>query len=145
MRHTRPKASSFYSPNPDLILLPVKVRHAALQGETTIAYISLVEIEQFKEIKDTPPYRSTIILQGGRVIESLHGISSIRDRIRQGELVREDFRIRTKSAAAVTGLDSSELLSLPGCTCFLKDLLQRLFRWPARPGVLTGVIFPLLL
>lgn len=109
--------------NPDLILLPVKVRHAALQGETTIAYISLNEVEQFKETKDNPPYRSTIVLQGGRVIESLHGVSSLRERIRQGELVREDFRIRRKSAAAVTGLDSSELLSaLPGCTCFLKDL-----------------------
>ncbi|NLX90037.1 MAG: hypothetical protein GXZ07_00330 [Firmicutes bacterium] len=121
--------------SPDLILLPVKVRQAALQGETTIAYISLTEIENLQEIKDNPPYKSAILLHGGRVIKSLHGVSSLRERIRQGELVGEDFRSRRKSTAAVTGLDSSELLSaLPGCTCFLKDLFTAVVSLAAKAG-----------
>lgn len=109
--------------NPDLVLLPVRVRKAAQQGETTIAYVNLHQIERFTEIRDNPPYKSVIVFQGGRVLENLYGISTLRERIRQGELVRDDFMRRSKRTVAMTGLDSAELLSaLPGCTCFLKDL-----------------------
>ncbi len=114
--------------SPDLVLLPVRVRKAALQGETTIAYINLPQIDHFTETAESPPYRSAIVFQGGRIVESMHGIATLRERARQGEQVREDFLCRNKNAVAERGLDSSELFSvLPDCRCLLKDLFVKFF------------------
>ena len=109
--------------NSDLVLLPIKIRRAAEHGETTIAYINLHQIERLEEIGDGLPYRSMVVFQGGRILKSLYTVSTLRERVRQGELVQGDFVGRNKRMVAMAGLDSAELISaLPGCTCFLKDL-----------------------
>ncbi len=117
--------------NHDLILLPVKVRSAAVPGELTIGYISMVEIEAIKECDvddERTPWLSVISFRGiDYRLKTLNSTNTLRDRRLQGTHVRNHYIAkRNQTYPAHPGLNQAAILSqIPNCDCALLDIYMR--------------------
>lgn len=114
--------------NDDLILVPVKTRAQIAQGETTIGYILLLQVDDVEAYQgaDDEPYLSVINFKNGSVIYTLNTVETLRDKIRQGEQVRRHLLVRRSKGTANKGL-TTEDINLPHCECLLLDLFTELF------------------
>lgn len=113
--------------NDDLILVPVKTRAAIAQGETTIGYFSLLQVDDVEAYQaDAEPHLSSINFKNGSVLYTLNTVETLRDKIRQGEQVRRHLLKRRSKGIANKGLTTEDIL-LPHCECLLLDLFTELF------------------
>jgi len=113
--------------NDDLILVPVKTRVAIAQGETTIGYFSLLQVDDVEAYQaDGEPYLSSINFRNGSVLHTLNTVETLRDKIRQGEQVRRHLLERRSKIIANKGLMMEDII-LPNCNCLLLDIFTELF------------------
>lgn len=120
--------------NDDLILVPVKTRAAIAQGETTIGYFSLLQVDDVEAYQaDDEPHLSSINFKNGSVLYTLNTVETLRDKIRQGEQVRRHLLKRRSKGIANKGLTSEDIL-LPHCECLLLDLFTELLHINPREG-----------
>ncbi len=131
-----------------LVLLPVKVREGATLGETTVGYINLLHIEGIAETcptgadstaaassevpvrngGDQANCRSRINCHGPIIIHSLNTASTLKQKLRQGETIREEILNRHKLLApqehSFCGLSREALRQLlPSCDCLLRSIM----------------------
>lgn len=112
--------------NDDLILVPVKTRAAIAQGESTIGYFSLLQVDDVEAYQaDDEPYLSSINFKNGSVLYTLNTVETLRDKIRQGEQVRRHLLKRRSKGIANKGLTTEDIL-LPHCECLLLDLFTEM-------------------
>ena len=136
-----------------LVLLPVKVRDGDRLGETTVGYLNFLQVEGMEEATSAgagapaaespgPPLRnggdrsscrSRINCRGHVIIHSLNTVSTIKAKLRQGELMREESAGRQKLLSApgqpFTGLSGAVLQGLlPSCDCFLNNIMLLLLK-----------------
>ena len=112
-----------------LVLLPVKMRQSAELGETTTGFINLQQILQILPPEEKAfAWLSRIQFKCGLQLKTLNTPETLRDRLRQGEVVRKDFLQRRSRGIAFAGLSRQALLEqLPNCDCVLKDIFIDLF------------------
>ena len=112
-----------------LVLLPVKMRQSAELGETTTGFINLQQILQILPPEEKAfAWLSRIQFKCGLQLKTLNTPETLRDRLRQGEVVRKDFLQRRSRGIAFAGLSRQALLEqLPNCDCVLKDFFIDLF------------------
>lgn len=112
-----------------LVLLPVKMRQSAELGETTTGFINLQQILQILPPEEKAfAWLSRIQFKCGLQLKTLNTPETLRDRLRQGEVVRKDFLQRRSRGTAFAGLSRQALLEqLPNCECILKDLFIEMF------------------
>ncbi len=113
----------------DLVLLPVKLRAAAVPGEITTGFINLLQVQEIlpppeqPPKKETPVWLSRVQFQCGLQLKTLNTPETLRERLRQGETVHKDFLQRRNRGTVFTGLSRQALLDqLPNCDCVLKDI-----------------------
>ena len=116
----------------ELVLLPVKMRRARSPGETTTGYINLPQVEEIRrapgklENEKDEPGLSLVIFTGGRELATLNTPETLRERLRQGEQVLQDFLKRRYPVPSYAGLKREMVMEiLPPCDCVLKDILTR--------------------
>jgi len=116
--------------NENLVLLPVIARQALVPGETTIGYLCMLQIEDIL----LPPageellWLSKVTFKGGRELGTLNTVDKLRQRLRQGEIVRSDYMKRQGQGSSFNGLSRQALLEqLPNCNCLLRDLFMERF------------------
>jgi hypothetical protein len=113
--------------NDDLILVPVKTRAQIAQGETTIGYFSLLQVDDVEPTPaDAGPYLSVINFRDGKQLQTLNTAETLRDKIRQGDQVRRHMLERRSKHATNKGLAVEDVV-LPNCDCLLLDLFTELF------------------
>lgn len=117
--------------NENLILLPVKVRQADYPGETTIGYVSMLQVEAIlpPAADEDAIYPSQIRFKSGLEIGVLNTAETLLVRMNQGEKVRADFmKWRISQDSAFNGLNREGLLALlPNCNCLLRELFMERF------------------
>lgn len=125
----------------NLVLLPVKTRRIILPGETATGYINLLQVERIlpppAKHAPAPPaaaaeenasWLSRILFKCGLTLKTLNTPETLKERLRQGEAVREDFLRRRSQGLTFVGLSRQALLEqLPGCDCLLKDIFIEIF------------------
>jgi len=113
--------------NDDLILVPIKTRAAIAQGETTIGYFSLLQVDDVEAYQaDDEPYLSVINFKNGSMLYTLNTVETLRDKIRQGDQVRRHLLKRRSKGITNKGLTIEDII-LPHCECLLLDLFMELF------------------
>ena len=119
-----------------LVLLPVKARQAAAQGEVTVGYVNLLQVQEILPSASSPispPLApagslSLIIFQNGLQLGTFNTPETLRERLRQGNQVRQEFLRCKISSASYPGLRLEDVLRLlPPCDCALKDFFLRSF------------------
>ncbi len=158
-----------------LVLLPVKVRQAAVLGKHTAGYVNSLQVEAVEgdggdgtggagvgvdqlgrddsdgvapsatnqtvyTAADPALIRSRIICRGGLVICCLNTAATVKAKLHQGEMARQELQQRHKlttlPAAPFTGLDGGVLRELlPDCDCLLRSILLLLLEKASRPDV----------
>lgn len=111
--------------NSDLIMLPFKLRQARITGDTTMGYISMLQIKSVAPATGSgeEPWLAQIVFKNGGTLFLLNSVETVRERLRQGEIVRRDFLKLRNRGPGFCGLDKRALLEqLPNCECLLKDL-----------------------
>lgn len=126
----------------NLVLLPVKARQFALPGETATGYINLLQVERILPppakhaaapppkgaAEEKAPWLSRVLFKCGLTLKTLNTPETLKERLRQGEAVREDFLRRRSQGITFAGLSRKALLEqLPGCDCLLKDIFIEIF------------------
>ncbi len=109
----------------DLIMLPFKLRQVRVPGDITMGYISLLQIAEVMPLPEGEPgpWLSVISFKNGESIKTLNHPETIRERLRQGEIVRSDFLKLRNQGPGFSGLSKRSLVEqLPNCECLLKDL-----------------------
>ena len=120
-----------------LVLLPVKMRQSVELGETTTGFINLQQVQKIlpppaqhpsPPEKESPAWLSRVQFKCGLQLKTLNTPETHRDRLRQGEIVLQDFLKRRSQGAPFAGLSRQALLEqLPDCDCVLKDIFIELF------------------
>ena len=106
-----------------LVLLPVKVRHAAALGEMTIGYANMHQIEAVLPPDSEGAALSRIVFYGGFELATINTVEKIKMRLKHGEIVQKDFLARHSQGIRHAGLSRQVLFDqLPTCDCLLKDL-----------------------
>ena len=115
--------------NESLILLPVKVRQALVPGETTIGYVSMLQVEGvLPPVGEDSLWLSRVIFKSGLELDTLNTTDTLQLRLRQGEIIRSDFLKRRDQGACFTGLSRQTLIEqLPNCDCLLRDMFKEKF------------------
>jgi hypothetical protein len=76
-----------------------------------------------------PAWLSRVLFKCGLQLKTLNTLETMNDRLRQGEIVLQDYHRRQKQGATFTGLSRQVLLGqLPNCSCILKDFFIGIFR-----------------
>jgi hypothetical protein len=76
-----------------------------------------------------PAWLSRVLFKCGLQLKTLNTPETMHDRLRQGEIVLQDYHRRQKQGATFTGLSRQVLLGqLPNCSCILKDFFIGIFR-----------------
>lgn len=71
---------------------------------------------------------SKVTFKGGRKLGTLNIVDKLRQRLRQGEIVRADYMKRQGQGSSFNGLSRQALLEqLPSCNCLLRDLFMERF------------------
>jgi len=134
----------------NLVMLPVKMRQAEILGEVTIGFANLLQVEEIlspslksragdgedghrkkneEQRGSEGPCLSIVLFKNGLQLPTLNTPETLRERLRQGEVVRREFLQRRIVAGSIPGLSREELFSLlPPCDCVLKDLFVNIFR-----------------
>ena len=112
--------------NNDLVFLPVKTRAAAAHGETTIGYCSLLQVDNVSDYTGSPgPWLSSIQFKTGYELFTLNTAETLRDKIRQGEQVRNHYIRRRGRGPGFAGLSRADLVDcMPNCDCLLLDVFR---------------------
>ena len=119
--------------NDNLVLLPAKVRQIILPGETTVGFICMQQIRAIEALKgaDHTPWLSRVIFNNGQQIKTLNTRKTLNERLKDGELVRQDFLRLRERRVLFTGLKRENLVAqLPACECLLLDLFVKAFDLP---------------
>lgn len=146
-----------------LVLLPVKVRDGVGLGETTVGFVNYLQIEGLEGavstgagaagldriVSETPgaltqrcggggeKCRSHILCRGSVVIRCMNTVSTVKTKLRQGELLCNEMTKRQQLLAVEEkgqrGLSGAALRQLlPACDCLLRDIMLLLLdRIPA--------------
>jgi len=120
--------------NDNLVLLPVKVRQIILPGETTVGFIGMQQIKTIEALKaaDHAPWLSRVVFKNGQQLKTLNTETTLNQRLKHGELVRQDFLRQRERLALFSGLSRESLAAqLPACDCVLLDLFIQAFGLPS--------------
>lgn len=119
--------------NDNLVLLPAKVRQIVLPGETTVGFLCMQQIRTVEALKSAEhaPWLSRVIFNNGQQLKTLNTRKTLNERLKDGELVRQDYlRIRERRVL-FTGLKRENLVAqLPACECLLLDTFIKFFDLP---------------
>ena len=115
--------------NDDIVMIPVKTRTAICPGETTVGYCNLLQVDHVCDEEDpSSEALSLIVCRSGYRLKTLNTAETIRDKVRQGEQVRQDFlKLRAQQGPAYVGLNINDI-ELPNCECILLDICKRLLK-----------------
>ncbi|RQD78312.1 MAG: hypothetical protein D5R97_00535, partial [Candidatus Syntrophonatronum acetioxidans] len=84
--------------NPNLVLLPVKLRQALEPGETTVGYVNLCQVDKVEENREDPLFRCRIKFRGEDTpfLNSLNSPETLRSRMEQGKAALEEYLRRQR-------------------------------------------------
>ena len=134
-----------------LVLLPVRARRSAALGETTMGYISLLQVEKILPAPEAcgavhetgagvktgshltrsgetapPHFLSLILFKNGLQLASFNTPETLEERMRQGHRLRREAAER-KAGAQFIGMGADDLAELlPPCECVLKEIFVRI-------------------
>lgn len=109
--------------NENLVLVPVKVRQAREQGETTMGYVSMLQVKEITCAKDEPPWQTRLLLEGGTQLKAINLESTMKTRMEHGQKVLDAYIKHQGCGVRYKGLQKEDLLKImPHCDCFLKEL-----------------------
>ena len=111
--------------NEDIVMIPVKTRTAICPGETTVGYCNLLQVDHVCDEEDPGSEAlSIIVCRSGYKLKTLNTAETLRDKIRQGEQVRQDFvKLRANQGPAYAGLSAHDII-FPNCDCILLDMFR---------------------
>ncbi len=113
--------------NPNLVLLPVKLRQAVEPGETTVGYVNFCQVEGVEENQEDSLFRCRIKFRGEDTpsLNCLNSYETLRSRMEQGKVALEEYLRRQRETVKFAGPRSGDLLQvMPSCDCILKDIFE---------------------